>query len=233
MSLLGLHSRREGLRRRAMLNPAAVKRFYDRFGARQDRQSFYEDRALDELIAHADFGAARHIVEFGCGTGRLAQYLLARNSTARYTGCDVSTTMVGLAADRLATFGERVQVRLQALGSVELPVDTGAADRIVSTYVLDLLPESAIHAFQREARRALAPGGRVCLVGITSGSTPLSSVVMAVWKGLWRVAPAIVGGCRPIGLATLWHESGWNLTHVARVVRWGIASEVVIATLPQ
>ena len=35
------------------LSHSQAKRFYDRFGSKQDKQSFYEDKALDELIAHA------------------------------------------------------------------------------------------------------------------------------------------------------------------------------------
>jgi hypothetical protein len=45
-----------------------AKAFYDRFGARQDGQAFYEDGALQELVRHARFAHAREVVEFGCGT---------------------------------------------------------------------------------------------------------------------------------------------------------------------
>ena len=215
-----------------MLTPSAVKSFYDRFGARQDKQAFYEDRAVDDMLAHADIPLAHHIVEFGCGTGRLAERLLRAAPVARYSGCDVSTTMVGLAEARLAGFGERATVRLQPEGSVALPVPAQSADRAVSTYVLDLLPEAQVEAFLAEARRVLEPGGRLCLVGIAPGFTLTSRLVMSGWMTLWRAAPGVVGGCRPISVAALVRAAGWEPGYVGHVVSWGVASEVVTATPP-
>ncbi len=215
-----------------MLSPSAVKSFYDRFGSRQDRQAFYEDRAVDDLLAHAAISLAYHVVEFGCGTGRLAERLLRDAPTARYTGCDVSSTMVGLAAARLAGFGARATVRLQPEGSVALSVPARGADRIVSTYVLDLLPEAQIQEFLDEARRVLEPAGRLCLVGIAPGFTLISRLVMSGWTALWHAAPGVVGGCRPISVAGFVRAAGWVPEHVGRVVSWGVASEVVVALPP-
>lgn len=215
-----------------MLTPSAVKSFYDRFGARQDSQGFYEDAAVDDLLSHAAMQRSHHIVEFGCGTGRLAERLLHAAPAARYTGCDVSTTMVGLAGKRLAGFGERATVLLQPEGSVSLPVPARSADRVLSTYVLDLLPEAQIEAFLTEARRVLEPGGRICLAGIAPGCTPMSRVVMSGWMMLWRAAPGAVGGCRPITVAAFVRAAGWVPEHVGHVVRWGVASETVVAIAP-
>ena len=53
-----------------------VRAFYDRFGGKQDWQRFYEDPALRDLICHGSFDEAHAVVEFGCGTGRLAEHLL-------------------------------------------------------------------------------------------------------------------------------------------------------------
>ncbi len=50
--------------------------FYNRLGGRQDSQAYYEDPATNDLVAHAAFGEAQAVVEFGCGTGRFAEQLL-------------------------------------------------------------------------------------------------------------------------------------------------------------
>src|SRR5512142_1037013 len=133
------------------LSRDGAKAFYDAFGAKQDKQGFYEDGALADLIAHADFPHAGSVFEFGCGTGKFARRLLEHHlqPDARYTGVDLSSTMVGLARERLASFGSRARVE-QTDGEnvwqhVELPVD-----RIVTTYVLDLLPDNEIDAFIRD-----------------------------------------------------------------------------------
>jgi len=211
-----------------MLDPAGVKQFYDHFGLRQDKQGFYEDAALDDLREHGGFRTAGRIVEFGCGTGRLARQLLTEAPAARYVGFDVSTTMTELAAARLSDVANRAEVRLLAPGTVTLPLADGAADRLVTTYVLDLLPESAIAAFLADAARVLAPGGLLCAVSLARGRNLLSGTVSGIWTALFRVRPALVGGCRPIDLQQA-AAGGWQTEHRALVVRWGITSEVLIA----
>src|SRR3954468_15500521 len=85
---------------------------YDRIGVRQDTQRFYEDAALDLLVAHADLGTARRGFEFGCGTGRFAVRLLANvlPPDATYRGIDISPTMVRIASGRRARWAERASV---------------------------------------------------------------------------------------------------------------------------
>ena len=56
------------------LSHEEAQRFYDRFGAKQDWQRFYEDRAISELVAHGALADAQSVVEFGCGTGRIARH---------------------------------------------------------------------------------------------------------------------------------------------------------------
>jgi hypothetical protein len=65
-----------------MLSHEEARAFYDWFGARQDSQRFYEDPALCDLLGHADFGEARSVFEFGCGTGRFVFTVSALPSIA-------------------------------------------------------------------------------------------------------------------------------------------------------
>jgi len=213
------------------LGPARAKAFYDRFGSKQDAQGFYEDRALALLVANAELGTARRLLELGCGTGRLARSLLERSlgSGAAYCGLDLSTTMVRLARDRLRPFAGRALVA-QAVAGPRLPVADGAVDRFLSTYVLDLLAPDTIAEVLREAHRVLAPGGRLGLVGITRGRTPGSRLVMSGWSLVHRVAPALVGGCRPLSLPPFLDGASWRLDFHRVVSSYGIASEVLVAT---
>ena len=57
------------------LTSSKIRDFYDAFGKKQDKQ-FYEDAAIDHLIEHGEFEKAGYVVEFGCGTGKLASRLL-------------------------------------------------------------------------------------------------------------------------------------------------------------
>ncbi len=211
------------------LTTAQARAFYDRFGARQDSQAFYEDPALECLLAHGSFGSARHVFEFGCGTGRLAEMILTRAlpGQARYSGCDISETMIGLARARLERFGDRVTL-WQSDGPPDFSPTGTEIDRVVSTYVLDLLPDAQIAAFLNEAARALVPGGLLCTVGLTGGTDLPSRLTSGLWSMLARLRPELVGGCRPISVAARLDED-WAIEYRTVVTAWTVPSEVLVA----
>ncbi len=212
-----------------MLSPEEARRVYDRIGARQDTQAFYEDPAVEAMLGASDLASAGALVELGCGTGRLAARLLGGPlpPTATYRGFDSSPVMVRLASERLAPFGARATVTLVD-GAATLPVVDRCADRFLSTYVLDLLPGAGIAAAVDEAARILVPGGRLGLVSLTEGTGPLSRVVMAAWRAVHRLRPALVGGCRPVRLAPYLAGPAWQPLLQRTVVSWGVPSEAVV-----
>lgn len=213
------------------LSPEQAKRFYDRLGSAQDWQGFYENPAINELIAHAAFDSAQSLFEFGCGTGALAARLLQHHSPpdARYVALDISGTMVSLAQERLKPWSERARV-YQRDGSPRIPEPDRSFDRIVSTYVFDLLAPDFILRLLSEARRLLVPGGKLCLVSMTFGASPLSRAVCWGWQRLWRLSPGIVGGCHPIELLNYLPSEAWKPDHQATLTSWGVSSEVLIAS---
>jgi ubiquinone/menaquinone biosynthesis C-methylase UbiE len=212
------------------LSHSEARRFYDRFGAKQDAQAFYERPALERLIAELRLGEARAVVEFGCGTGRLAAELLGTQLSpeCRYLGLDLSATMVGLARARVAPFGARAEVR-QTEGAPRIEAPDGSFDRFVSTYVLDLLPEPEIRLLLDEAQRVLAPRGLLGVAGLTHGGRGVPGAVPWLWERVHRLRPALVGGCRPIALATYLSERTWKIRHRSVVSPYAIPSEVVAA----
>lgn len=207
-----------------------AKSFYDGFGSKQDKQSFYEEGALGALVANAALDQARSVFELGCGTGRFASDLLSHHLPvdAQYLGTDISSTMVELASERLAPFGSQARVVL-INGQPNVSVDDASVDRFVSTYVFDLLPTSEQLRWLSEAARVLRPDGLLCLAGITHGTTPISRAAMGLWQQLFALNPSWVGGCRPTHLAELLATESWNVRFRTVVVSWGVASEVVVA----
>ena len=212
------------------LSHEEARAFYDRFGARQDAQAFYERPALDRLIAELRLSEARAVVEFGCGTGRLAAELLGGplSPECRYLGLDLSATMVGLARARVAAFGARAEIR-QTEGTPRIEAPDGTFDRFISTYVLDLLPEREIRTLLEEAQRVLAPGGLLGIASLTHGGRGLSRAVSWLWERVHRLRPALVGGCRPIALGAYLCERGWRIQHRSVVSPYGVPSELVVA----
>jgi ubiquinone/menaquinone biosynthesis C-methylase UbiE len=214
-----------------VLTSSQAKAFYDRFGSKQDAQAFYEDAALDDLIAHAKFELAERVFEFGCGTGRLAARLLSKHlsPSASYLGVDLSETMIDLAKQRLSPFIGRARVK-QSDGAMRFPLPDRSVDRVVSAYVLDLLSDQDMRDAASEAQRVLKPAGKLCLVSLTHGVTPVSRIVSALWSMTFRLRASLVGGCRPIRLASYFAPPVWSLDYRNVVTRFGISSEVLVVS---
>jgi len=213
-----------------IFTPQQARRFYDRFGAKLDSQVFYERAALADMAAHMDFDAARSVLEFGCGTGRFAAEILndVLPPTAHYLGLDISGTMVSLARDRVRPFGPRAMVR-QTDGSFHLDGSPGGFDRVIASYVLDLLSEQDIAVLIGEMHRVLEPGGRLGLVGLTTGARGFPRLVSKLWAAIHRLSPRIVGGCRPINMVKFLPRDDWMIQYRNVVSPYAIASEIVVA----
>ena len=213
------------------LTHSQAEAFYDHFGEKQDIQSFYEDLALDDLIHHGSFEQAKNVFELGCGTGRLALWLLATclPPFATYVGMDLSQTMIDIAVKRLASFKERAKV-VHSDGSMVFPLPDNSVDRVVSTYVFDLLSEEDIRQAIREAHRVLVPKGKLCIVSLTEGVTLPSEIVSGAWKMVFRLNASLIGGCRPIQLDGFFDDREWSLEYRNINIQFGIPSEVLIAS---
>lgn len=216
---------------RRVLSPQEARAVYDRIGAWQDTQRFYEAPAFDALIAHGQFTVARSVFEVGCGTGRFAERTLRDlcPPETQYAGVDLSARMVRIARKRLASFGERAAVR-QTDGGLTFDCVDGSQDRVVATYVSDLLSRADVHTLLAEAHRMLAADGRLCLAGLTWGRGLLSRGISTAWDALHALRPKWVGGCRPMQVRALLRSARWRVQHHSVVTGWGVPSEVLVAS---
>lgn len=212
-----------------MLSRKQARGFYDRLGSKQDWQSFYEDPAVADLVAHLSLATATSVIEFGCGTGRLAESLLTHHlpREATYLGIEISSTMARLTQRRLIPFGKRARVLLTK-GETRLDLKPSSFDRFLSTYVLDLLAEDDIRSLVAEAHRVLVPNGLLGIASLTHGFTPLSRVFERVWMSAFRTRPGLVGGCRPISLEGF-IGADWRVRHSHKMTSLGVPSEVLVA----
>jgi len=209
---------------------------YDRIGALQDSQAFYEDRVVEILLRHGEFESARDVFEFGSGTGRFARRLCdgVLPPKARYRGVDLSPTMVALARKRLEPHASRAEV---AASDGEPPTGeaSGACDRFVANFVLDLLSEEEIRAVVGEAHRMLRPGGLLCAASLSVGAGPVSRAVARAWSWVHARSPALVGGCRPLDLLPFFEGSersggaAWRVRHHERIAPFGLPCEALVA----
>jgi SAM-dependent methyltransferase len=212
------------------LSHQQARRVYDRIGARQDTQAFYEDVATRELLRHGDFESARAVFEFGCGTGRFARTLLEGylGPEATYRGVDLSPTMVGLAEQRLSGFADRASV-VQTDGGPPASEPSDAFDRFVSNYVFDLLSDDEIAAVVAEAHRLLRPCGLLCLASFSPGHGPISRAVIGLWSMIHRLDRRLVAGCRPIELLSFLEKGLWEIRHHRALAPYGLPCQAVVA----
>ncbi len=213
------------------ISVANARRVYDRIGRAQDTQGFYEEPALERLVGAADLGRSRSVLEIGCGTGKFARRLLERQLPPEglYLGLDVSPQMVAIARSRLQPWADRAEVA-EADVTQPLAVADASVDRVVATYVFDLLSAADRSALLAEAERVLAPEGRLCAVSITAGEGGIGAVVSGVWTRLFALRPELTGGCRPIDLRADLDAGRWRLLHATDVRAWGVTSQVVVAS---
>lgn len=212
-----------------MLAKSEVKKFYDKFGAKQDWQSFYENEAIETLIKHSDFKQAKSVFEFGCGTGKFASNLLENylSEDCQYLGIDLSKTMFEIAGERLNPFKTRANVRLSD-GSAKLKFPNNSFDRFVSNYVLDILPPEEITQIFSEASRVLNKKGLLCLTSLACGKGFLSKTVSNIWESVHNSRPKLVGGCRPLNLVEFIDEKIWQIKHHSKTESFGITSEILV-----
>lgn len=192
---------------------------------------FYEQFATNRLAAHARLESAHAVLEFGCGTGHFARQLLGDylGPDARYKAIDVTPEMVAATRNRLAAFGSRVVV-VQSDGGAPDSEAPASYDRFISNFVLDLLPQQEIDAVIAAAHRVLVADGLLCLSSLAPAQGPVSRRIMGIWDQVYRRAPSLVGGCRPIPLRQLLDEQQWSVIHAETVAPLGIPLEVVIAS---
>jgi SAM-dependent methyltransferase len=99
------------------------------------------------------------VLEFGCGVARIGLEIapLCRS----WTGADMSTNMLAVAAERLQGISNIRLVKLQQVGLDQL--ENNSFDLVYSTNMLDHLDGMDRWRYVKDAFRVLRPGGRLCI----------------------------------------------------------------------
>jgi sarcosine/dimethylglycine N-methyltransferase len=161
--------------------------------------------ATAALVELAQIGASDHVLDAGAGIGGTAR-LIAAERGARVTAIDLTREYCEVAEwlDCAVGLGDRIEVRTADVTA--LPFDDGAFDVVVSQHVqMNIADKRALYS---EARRVLAPGGRLALWDVTAGAAgPLHLPVP------WAESPAQSHLVTPDELAGLLRESGFAIAH--------------------
>jgi demethylmenaquinone methyltransferase/2-methoxy-6-polyprenyl-1,4-benzoquinol methylase len=213
-------SRRRGER---YISSDDARRLYDWLGARYDAAERYESGAKARARQLLGLASGQRVLHVGVGAGHdQARLQEAVAPSGVVAGVDISPVMLGLTRARTGAALARADARA-------LPCGAGQFDRLFSAYLLDLLPAGELRAQLSEFRRVLRPGGRLALVSLTEGTSPVSRLMIGAWKLAYRANPLLCGGCRPLRLAALAQAAGFVVVAREVVTQLGLPSEVLAA----
>jgi demethylmenaquinone methyltransferase/2-methoxy-6-polyprenyl-1,4-benzoquinol methylase len=106
-----------------------------------------------------------------------------------------------------------------------LPFSGAAFDILFNLYMMDLLLEEDVPAVLREFGRVLRPGGRLILLSMARQA----EWVNAIWMWLYRRSPVMTGGCRPLPVAGMLEQNGWEINLREVISQSGFRSELIVA----
>ncbi|MBT9254657.1 class I SAM-dependent methyltransferase [Phycicoccus sp. MAQZ13P-2] len=110
---------------------------------------------LDHFVGRVVAGGGAHVLDAGCGTGRMARYLVDRGLSV--VGVDLSPGMLAMARR------DHPDLELYEGSLTALPLDDDSVDGVVFWYSLIHLADDELPHALAEAVRVLRPGGHVLL----------------------------------------------------------------------
>jgi sarcosine/dimethylglycine N-methyltransferase len=161
--------------------------------------------ATAALIDLAQISPSDRVLDAGAGIGGTAR-LIARERGARVTAVDLTPEYCEVARWLNAAVGLDDMIDVRTADVTELPFDAASFDVVVSQHVQMNIADK--HRLYAEARRVLAPSGRLALWDVTAGrGGPLHLPVP------WATSPDQNHLVRPDRLAQLLSESGFTTAH--------------------
>lgn len=169
----------------------------------------------DAVMRAADIRAGARVLDIGCGSGTLLQWVAALRAVP--FGVDISEPMVTAARQRVP----QATVTLGDAQTLDLRADGTPFDRVVSRFGV-MFFDDPVAAFAN-IRRAAAPGAGLAFVCWREGDNPMFSVGVDVLAAQLESPPAAVDASAPGPLAfgnadrvrAVLTDAGWAQVGVA------------------
>ena len=183
-----------------------------------------ERDARDRCLEMAAIRDGEDVLEVAVGTGLAFVKILESNPSGHNEGIDLTSAMLMRAERRAARTGYDCY-HLQVGDAYDLPFPDDSFDVVVNNYMFDLLPERDFVTVLEEFRRVLRPGGRLAMVNMTHGQHWYNGI----WSRLYRMSPALLGGCRPVSLVPVLRQCGFRKVTREFISQLTFPSEIVFA----
>lgn len=206
-------------------DPELIQRLYSRVVWIYDIWSrLTEEKALRTILQWADIRDGQNILEAGVGTGRLFSRIIVQNKTGRNVGVDLSVVMLEKTRNKCE---KHKNVKLLKADITKLSDDLEAFDRIISSYVLDLLPVDRYPIILSHFRSMLRPNGKLILAYMEAGSSPSHKF----WSWVADTFPRLMTHCRPIHLESYLLDAGFVIKRKSSFTQLTFPSCVIEAKI--
>lgn len=213
---------------RARVDKAQVASIYRRIAPSYDLWAWLTERKARNRCL--DLGAIRDgesVLEVAVGTGLAFERILSANPTGCNEGIDLTQAMLARALKKAARSGaDNYRLRIGDAYDLDFPADS--FDLLLNNYMFDLLPEEDFAVVLREFRRVLRPGGRLAMVNMTFGKRWYNGL----WERIYRINPALLGGCRGVSLLPELSAGGFTQCRREYMSQFTFPSEIVTGIAP-
>ena len=185
-----------------------------------------ESKARDRCLELAAIRNGEDVLEVAVGTGLAFERILEANPSGRNEGIDLTDAML-IRADRKAVKSGTNNYRLRIGDAYDLDFPDDSFDVLINNYMFDLLPQQDFLTVLEEFRRVLRPGGRLAMVNMTMGERWFNGI----WERIYRINPALLGGCRGVLLLPKIEACGFGQTRREYMSQLTFPSEIVCGVL--
>jgi len=181
-----------------------------------------ERRARDRCLELAAIQNGEAVLEVAVGTGLAFERILKANPSGRNEGIDLTEAILIRAESKVAKSGSR-NYRLRIGDAYDLDFPDSSFDVLINNYMFDLLPQQDFLTVLEEFKRVLRPGGRLAMVNMAIGERWYNGV----WERIYRINPALLGGCRGISLLPQLEVCGFRQAKREYMSQLTFPSEIV------
>jgi demethylmenaquinone methyltransferase/2-methoxy-6-polyprenyl-1,4-benzoquinol methylase len=212
---------------RVLQTKSETKAFYNKISKVYD---FLADQSEEpvrrEGLEKLNARPGEKVLEIGFGTGHsLVALAQAVGPTGRVYGVDLSDEMLKIAHENLEKEGLADRVELICGDAEKLPYAAEALDAIFMSFTLELFDTPEIPKVLAECNRALRPGGRIVVVGVSKEGE--GGVILQVFEWTHKHFPNFMD-CRPIFVRNALDAAGFRIESVENRTMW-VPVEIVLA----